>query len=85
MQVDFRQIGVVVLRRLREALLGLQFLHGVEVGENGQLFGAVNNIQVADALKAQYNYDVDRKKNLPNLKDFLIPSFPSDMPLFVRQ
>ena len=33
-----------------------------KVGENGQLFGAVNNIQVADALKAQYNYDVDRKK-----------------------
>ena len=23
--------------------------------------------------------------NLPNLKDFLIPSFPSDKPLFVRQ
>lgn len=33
-----------------------------KVGENGQLFGAVNNIQVADALKEQHNYDVDRKK-----------------------
>ncbi|MBQ7710858.1 MAG: hypothetical protein IJT39_03420 [Bacteroidales bacterium] len=85
LQVYFHQVGVVVLRRLRQALLGLQLLHRVEVGENGQLFGAINNIQVADALKAQYNYDVDRKKNLPNLKDFLIPSFPSDKPLSVRQ
>ncbi|MDO4217661.1 MAG: 50S ribosomal protein L9 [Bacteroidales bacterium] len=33
-----------------------------KVGENGQLFGAVNNIQVAEALKEQHNYDVDRKK-----------------------
>ncbi|MBQ3820908.1 MAG: hypothetical protein II809_05520, partial [Bacteroidales bacterium] len=62
LQVYFHQVGVVVLRRLRQALLGLQLLHRVEVGENGQLFGAINNIQVADALKAQYNYDVDRKK-----------------------
>lgn len=33
-----------------------------KVGEKGQLFGSINNIQVAEALKAQYNYDVDRKK-----------------------
>ncbi len=33
LQVDFRQVGVVVLRRLRQALLGLQLLHRVEVGD----------------------------------------------------
>lgn len=33
----------------------------VKVGENGQLFGGVNNIMVAEALKEQHNYDVDRK------------------------
>ena len=33
-----------------------------KVGENGQLFGAVSNIMVADALKEQFNYDIDRKK-----------------------
>lgn len=33
----------------------------VKVGENGQLFGAVNNIQVADAIKDQLGYDIDRK------------------------
>ena len=33
----------------------------VKVGENGQLFGGINNIMVAEALKEQHNYDVDRK------------------------
>ena len=33
----------------------------VQVGENGQLFGGVNNIMVAEALKEQHNYDIDRK------------------------
>lgn len=47
---------------LKAALDGKNVRIAVKVGENGQLFGAVNNIQVADALKAQYNYDVDRKK-----------------------
>ncbi len=33
----------------------------VKVGENGQLFGGINNIMIAEALKEQHNYDVDRK------------------------
>ena len=33
----------------------------VKVGENGQLFGGISNIMVAEALKEQHNYDVDRK------------------------
>ena len=33
-----------------------------KVGENGQLFGGVNNIMIAEALKEQHNYDIDRKK-----------------------
>ena len=33
----------------------------VKVGENGQLFGGVNNIMIAEALKEQHNYDIDRK------------------------
>ena len=32
-----------------------------KVGENGQLFGSVSNIMVAEALKEQHNYDIDRK------------------------
>ncbi len=34
----------------------------VKVGENGQLFGGISNIMVAEALKEQHNYDIDRKQ-----------------------
>ena len=47
---------------LKAALDGKNVRLATKVGENGQLFGSINNIQIADALKAQYNYDVDRKK-----------------------
>ncbi|MCQ2237587.1 MAG: 50S ribosomal protein L9 [Bacteroidales bacterium] len=47
---------------LKAALDGKSVRIATKVGEQGQLFGAVNNIQVADALKEQHNYDVDRKK-----------------------
>ena len=47
---------------LKAALDGKNVRLAAKVGENGQLFGSVNNIQIADALKEQYNYDVDRKK-----------------------
>jgi large subunit ribosomal protein L9 len=33
---------------------------GAKVGENGKIFGSVNTIQVADALKAA-GHDIDRK------------------------
>lgn len=33
-----------------------------KVGENGHLFGSITNDQIAEALKEQHNYDVDRKK-----------------------
>ena len=33
-----------------------------KVCENGQLFGGINNIMVAEALKEQHNYDIDRKQ-----------------------
>lgn len=33
-----------------------------KVGENGRLFGSITSDQIAEALKDQHNYDVDRKK-----------------------
>ena len=33
-----------------------------KVGENGHLFGSITAEQIAEALKEQHNYDVDRKK-----------------------
>lgn len=35
---------------------------GAKVGEGGKIFGSVNNIQVADAIKAKLGVEVDRKK-----------------------
>ena len=32
-----------------------------KVGENGRLFGSITSEQIAEALKEQHNYDVDRK------------------------
>ncbi len=34
----------------------------VKVGNNGKLFGAVTNKEVAAALKEQFNIDIDKKK-----------------------
>lgn len=47
---------------LQAALQGKVVRLAVKVGENGQLFGSINNMMVAEALQAQHNYDVDRKK-----------------------
>jgi len=35
---------------------------GAKAGATGKIFGSVNAIQVAEALKEQHNIDVDRKK-----------------------
>ncbi|MBQ6047091.1 MAG: 50S ribosomal protein L9 [Bacteroidales bacterium] len=46
---------------LQTALTGKSVKLMAKVGENGQLFGSITNQQVAEALKEQHNYDVDRK------------------------
>ncbi len=47
---------------LQIALNGKVVRIAAKVGENGQLFGSISNIMVADALKEQHNYDIDRKQ-----------------------
>ncbi len=44
--------------KLKDAVVDVK----VKVGENGKLFGAVSNKDVADALRAQHGIDVDKKK-----------------------
>ncbi|MBE5760940.1 MAG: 50S ribosomal protein L9 [Clostridiales bacterium] len=34
----------------------------VKCGDNGKLFGAVTNTEIADALKKQYGIDLDKRK-----------------------
>jgi len=35
---------------------------GAKAAESGKIFGSVNNIQIAQALKDQFNFEIDRKK-----------------------
>ncbi len=34
---------------------------GAKAGEQGRIFGSVNNIQIADAIKEQFELEIDRK------------------------
>ncbi|MBP3254666.1 MAG: 50S ribosomal protein L9 [Bacteroidales bacterium] len=42
------------------AMKGLKI--ATKAGENGKIYGSVNTIQLADAIKAQGNVDIDRRK-----------------------
>ncbi|MEZ5009723.1 MAG: 50S ribosomal protein L9 [Chitinophagales bacterium] len=35
---------------------------GAKAGASGKLFGSVNNIQLAEAMKKQFDLDIDRRK-----------------------
>ena len=37
---------------------------GAKAGTSGKIFGSVNNLQIADAIKEQHGIEVDRKKIL---------------------
>ena len=47
---------------LAKALENIVVKIGAKAATTGKIFGSVNNIQIADAIKAQFNYSVDRKK-----------------------
>ncbi|HRZ42247.1 MAG TPA: 50S ribosomal protein L9 [Bacteroidales bacterium] len=45
-----------------KALDGLQLRIAAKASTSGRIFGSVNSIQIAEAIKQQYDLDVDRKK-----------------------
>jgi len=47
---------------LSVALKDLTVRIGAKAAESGKIFGSVNAIQIAQALKDQFNFDIDRKK-----------------------
>jgi large subunit ribosomal protein L9 len=47
---------------LSESLRNLVVRIGAKAAESGKIFGSVNAIQVAQALKEQFDFDIDRKK-----------------------
>lgn len=53
-KVDAENIG--------QALDGLQLRIAAKASSAGRIFGSVNNIQIAEALKEQHDLEIDRKK-----------------------
>jgi len=47
---------------LAKELEGITVNIGVKASTKGKIFGSVNNIIIADAIKAQKNIEIDRKK-----------------------
>lgn len=47
---------------LAEKMKDVKLVIKTKAAATGKIFGSVNNIQIADALKEQYNFEVDRKK-----------------------
>jgi large subunit ribosomal protein L9 len=46
---------------LAKSLEKVELKIGAKSGTSGKIFGSVNAIQIAQALKDQHNYDIDRK------------------------
>lgn len=51
---------VAEAKKAATAIKGLSVKVGAKVGENGKIFGSVNSLQVADAIK-KLGFDLDRK------------------------
>jgi len=49
-------------QNLADMLQNITVKIGAKAATTGKIFGSVNTIQIADAIKAQFNYDIDRKK-----------------------
>lgn len=47
---------------LAKALENITVKVAAKAGTSGKIFGSVNAIQIAEAIKTQFNYDIDRKK-----------------------
>ena len=47
---------------LAKALDGVTIKLGAKAGSTGKIFGSVNALQIAEALKNQHKFDIDRKK-----------------------
>lgn len=57
---------------MAKALEGLKLTIGAKASESGKIFGSVNNIQIANAIKEANNLEIDRKQitlNEENIKE----------------
>jgi large subunit ribosomal protein L9 len=47
--------------KIAKSLENITLKIGAKAGTSGKIFGSVNAIQISQALKDQFNYDIDRK------------------------
>ena len=52
--------------KVAEKLQNKQVVIGAKTSSSGKIFGSVNALQIADAIKEQHKLEVDRKKILVN-------------------
>ncbi len=57
---------IAAAKELAEALTDKEVVIKIKSGAGGKLFGAVSNKEVAEELKKQHGFDVDRKKLIMN-------------------
>ena len=50
--------------KLAEKMQDIHVKIGAKTGASGKLYGSVNNIQIAEAIKSQFDIEIDRKKIL---------------------
>jgi large subunit ribosomal protein L9 len=50
--------------KLSDKLKEIHVKIGAKVGASGKIFGSVNALQISEAIKSQYDIDIDRKKIL---------------------
>lgn len=48
--------------KLAEKMQEIHVTIGAKVGTSGKIFGSVNALQIAEAIKKQYDIDIDRKR-----------------------
>ncbi|HDE4801297.1 TPA: 50S ribosomal protein L9 [Staphylococcus aureus] len=62
-----RQQEIEDAKALKETLSNIEVQVSVKTGEGGKLFGSVSTKQIAEALKAQHDIKIDKRKmDLPN-------------------
>ena len=61
-QAEKKQKQEVEAKELATKISELTVVLKAKVGEGGRLFGAISNKDIADGLKKQHGYDVDKKK-----------------------
>lgn len=48
--------------KLAEKLRGIEVKIGAKAGTSGKIFGSVNALQIAEAIKEQFDIEIDRKR-----------------------